>query len=464
MRSDTYARLLVRQSQAASSGRRIEEAITIAVIATLGLGAFVIATALRSNRRLSETLEGLSAAHGALWTETAQRERAEQQLRQSQKMEALGHLTGGLAHDFNNMLAIVIGNLNLMRRRLDRGDQGIDRNIENALEGAERATILTHRLLAFARRQPLSPATADLNEIVSNVSELIRRTLGETICIETVLAGGLWLSHVDTNQLESALVNLALNARDAMPEGGKLTIETANTHLDDGYVAENLGTAAGQYVLLAVSDAGTGMALDVVAQAFDPFFTTKSVGKGTGLGLSQVYGFVKQSAGHIKIYSEVGNGTTVKIYLPRFIAAKADVTLSAPVDKAAVPTGNPSELILVVEDEDRVRRMTVETLRDLHYSVIHANGAVHALELLAAHPEVRLLFTDVVMPDIGGRQLADAALKQRPDLKILFTTGYTRNAVVHNGIIDADVHLIGKPFTVAQLASKVRQVMTEHAA
>ncbi|WP_158808481.1 CHASE3 domain-containing protein [Beijerinckia sp. L45] len=463
LRNETYADMVARQSQAASSGRNVEVAIAFAVVVTLGLGVFVVASAWRRNRRLTETLDGLSTAHDALRAEITHRERAEQQLRQSQKMEALGHLTGGLAHDFNNMLAIVIGNLNLVRRRLDRGDQRIDQNIAHALEGAERATTLTHRLLAFARRQPLSPVAADLNQIVPNVSELLRRTLGETIRIETVLAGGLWLSHVDANQLESALVNLAVNARDAMPDGGKLTIETVNAHLDDSYVAENPGAVPGQYVLLAVSDAGSGMAADVVAQAFDPFFTTKSAGKGTGLGLSQVYGFVKQSAGHIKIYSEVGKGTTVKIYLPRLVAAKATLPKSATRDDSEVPVGSPRELILVVEDEDRVRRMTVETLRDLQYSVIHANGAAHALQLLESHPDITLLFTDVVMPEIGGKQLADTAIKQRPDLKVLFTTGYTRNAVVHNGIIDAGVHLIGKPFTVAQLASKVRQVITDAA-
>ena len=289
------------------------------------------------------------------------------------------------------------------------------------------------------------------------MSELLRHSLGTDVQLETVLAGGLWQSHIDPNQLENAILNLAVNARDAMPEGGRLTIETANCHLDERYAANNLGVPAGQYVMIAVTDTGTGMSPAVIAKAFDPFFTTKEVGRGTGLGLSQVYGFVKQSGGHVKIYSELGQGTTVKVYLPRLSATAAQDVSDQTAPGLAM--GDLQDTILVVEDEPAVRRFSVEALSELGYRVLEADGAVAALRLLDAHPEISLLFTDVVMPETNGRKLADEALRRRPDLKVLFTTGYTRNAVVHNGVLDADVELIGKPFTVEDLAIKVRQVL-----
>ncbi len=377
-------------------------------------------------------------------------------MRQLQKMDAVGQLTGGIAHDFNNMLAIIIGGLNLVQRRLARGDRDVQKFVDAAMDGAMRAANLTHRLLAFSRQQPLQPEPLSANDLVSGLSELLRRTIGETVALETVLAGGLWKTTVDPSQLENAVLNLAVNARDAMPDGGKLTIETANTHLDDDYAMEH-GVASGQYVLVAVSDTGTGMTPDVIAKAFDPFFTTKEIGKGTGLGLSQAYGFVRQSHGHIKIYSEVGHGTTFKVYLPRYLGEAVATARAAPV--AGAHGGCPEEIILVVEDEDRVRLISVDALRELGYTVVHASSGTEALDLLRSHPDVTLLFTDIVMPGMTGRQLADAVKQRHPNVKVLFTTGYTRNAVAHNDILDPGTHLLTKPFSLEQLALKTREVL-----
>ena len=383
--------------------------------------------------------------------------RAQEALRQSQKMEAVGQLTGGIAHDFNNMLAVVIGSLDLLARRIGDADARAMRYVTAAGDGARRAALLTQRLLAFSRQQPLRPEAVNVNKLVSGMSDLIRGSIASDIRLETVLAGGGWWTRADPNQLENVLLNLAVNARDAMPQGGRLTIETQNAHLDDRYAAAHLGVAAGQYVLIAVTDTGTGMAPDVVAKAFEPFFTTKDVGKGTGLGLSQTYGFAKQSGGHVKIYSEVGQGTTVKLYLPRMLEAggpPADI-----VSAQALAGGDAQEVILVVEDEASVRQFSVDALSELGYRVLEADGAAAALHLLDTHPEIMLLFTDVVMPDVNGRELADKAVARRPDLKVLFTTGYSRNAVVHNGVLDPGVELIGKPFTINELAAKVRAVL-----
>jgi CheY-like chemotaxis protein len=282
----------------------------------------------------------------------------------------------------------------------------------------------------------------------------MRRTLGESISIETVLGGGLWKTNADPSQIENAILNLAVNARDAMPDGGKLTIETANCHLDDDYAARHAELPAGQYVMIAVTDTGTGMPPDVAAKAFDPFFTTKPVDKGTGLGLSQVFGFVKQSGGHVKIYSEVGQGTTVRIYMPRYFGEAQSASVTSAVARAGA-----GESILLVEDDDRVWLLTVEALRELGYVVVHAANAEDALKKLETHPDVRLLFTDIVMPNMNGRKLADQALQGRPELKLLFTTGFTRNAVVHNGVLDHGVNFLAKPFTIDQLAAKVREVL-----
>lgn len=381
--------------------------------------------------------------------------RAEEQLRQAQKMEAVGQLTGGIAHDFNNMLAVVLGGLDLLERRLAAGNHDVGRFVSAAREGATRAAALTQRLLAFSRQQPLAPEPVDANRMVAGMSEMLSRTLGGAIEVETVLAGGLWLTRADPNQLESALLNLSVNARDAMPDGGRLTIETANAHLDDSYAREH-DVAAGQYVLVAVTDSGEGMTPEVLSRAFDPFFTTKAVGKGTGLGLSQVFGFIRQSGGHVKIYSEVGVGTTVKIYLPRLFGPAEAPPGAAPRTACGGATG---EVVLVVEDDERVRVFSVEALRELGYEVVEAGSPEQALELIDGGLKAALLFTDVVMPGMNGRQLAERALERLPGLKVLYTTGYTRNAVVHNGVLDPGTHFLAKPFSIEQLAAKVRAVL-----
>jgi PAS domain S-box-containing protein len=400
-------------------------------------------------RELNETLEARVAEA------VEERLKAEGALRQAQKMEAVGQLTGGIAHDFNNMLAVVLSGLSLLERRLAAGDRDVGRYITAAREGANRAAALTQRLLAFSRQQALSPEPINPNRMVSEMSELLRRTLGESIQLETVLAGGLWRAKADANQLENAVINLAVNARDAMPDGGRLTIETANCHLDETYAAEH-AISPGQYVMVAVTDTGTGMPPEVMAKAFDPFFTTKDVGKGTGLGLSQVFGFVKQSGGHVKIYSELGHGTTIKLYLPRLYGP---AETPSPKQETAVVLGSKTEVVLVVEDDSQVLELSVQMLRDLGYGVVEARRGDEALRLLDAHPEVSLLFTDVVMPDMNGRELVEEARRKRPDLKVLFTTGYTRNAIVHNGVLDPGVVLLQKPASFEQLATKIRAVL-----
>ena len=415
----------------------------------------------RSNVELEAEVEArtrdLIDSQRSLVAEVGGRQAAEGLVRQLQKMEAVGQLTGGIAHDFNNMLAVVTSALTLVQRRLSRGNPDIGKLIDAAMDGAMRAGALTQRLLAFSRKQALSPSPLDANRLVGDMADLLRRTIGETVHLETVLAGEIWLIHADASQLENAILNLAVNARDAMPDGGRLTVETANTRLDDAYAREHADVAAGQYVMVAVSDTGQGMPADVIDRVFDPFFTTKEVGKGTGLGLSQVYGFVKQSGGHVKIYSEPGRGTSIKVYLPRFYGV-GEVPVRA-VAPALPRNGSRGEVILVVEDDDRVRDLTVAALRELDYTVVHASHANAALRQLDAHPNVTLLFTDVVMPDMNGRELAEEAQRRRPGLKVLFTTGYARDAVVHNGILDPDVQLLPKPFNLDQLALKVREAI-----
>jgi PAS domain S-box-containing protein len=387
----------------------------------------------------------------------------EQQLRQAQKMEAVGQLTGGLAHDFNNLLTVVLGGLELIGRQIPHlqppaAVARIARARDMALQGVERATALTSRLLAFSRRQTLSPQPIEPNKLVGGLSDLLRRSIGESISLETVLAAGLWPTFADPNQLESALLNMALNARDAMPDGGKLTIETANSYLDSAYVALlSEPVQPGQYVMIAVADTGIGMDPETRDQAFEPFFTTKEVGKGTGLGLSQVYGFVRQSGGHIKIYSEVDEGTTIKVYLPRHMGALEEAERDGSIPDTALASGH--EVILVVEDDEALRVYTTDALRELGYTILVAPDAASALKILE-RSQVDLLFTDVVMPGgMNGRQLADEATRRNPVLKVLFTTGYTRNAIVHHGRLDPGVQLIGKPFSFADLGAKVRAVL-----
>ena len=407
---------------------------------------------------VAERTAEIAATNAALSEEIVRTRAAENQVRQMQKLESIGQLTGGIAHDFNNMLAIVIGSIDLATRRLVDPTGKVLGYLDNAMDGARRAAALTAKLLAFSRQQALAPSPIEPNTFVASISELLRRTLGEGVIIETVLAGGLWRAYVDPGELENAILNLAVNARDAMDGKGKLTIETANTHLDDAYAALHDEVTPGQYVVVCVTDTGGGMPPEVIARAFDPFYTTKTVGKGTGLGLSQVYGFVRQSGGHVKIYSEIGQGTTVKIYMPRWTGADAAPNLgAAPLDE--LPRASEGETIFVVEDEERVRLVTVDTLRDLGYTIAHAANGEEALKLLEQQPRVDLLFTDIVMPGMTGRELADAALARRPGLKVLYTTGYTKNAVVHNGMLDAQVAFLAKPFTVEGLAIKVRTVL-----
>jgi PAS domain S-box-containing protein len=391
----------------------------------------------------------------------AELQAAQEALRQSQKMETIGQLTGGIAHDFNNLLQIVTGNLETLQRKMRDDSPRLRRAIEHAMIGATRAAELTHRLLAFARRQPLAPKQVDVNRLVTGMSELLHRTLGETIEIETVLASGLWPVEADPNQLENAILNLALNARDAMEGGGKLTLETTNTRLDRAYVAQHPEISAGHYVALSVSDTGSGIPPQDLDRVFEPFYTTKEVGKGTGLGLSMVYGFVKQSGGHVKIYSEPRDGTTVRIYLPRLLASVEQEAEPS----AHVPEGTRDETILVCEDDPGVRAYSVEALRELGYRVLEAQDAAACLRLLDERREgIDLLFSDLVLPGGNdGVQLATEARRRRPELKVLFATGYAHDAILHQGRLDHEADLITKPFTFAELAARVRDALERRA-
>jgi PAS domain S-box-containing protein len=412
--------------------------------------ASVVLNAIRDER---DELVGFAK----ITRDLTERRAAEEQLRQAQKMEAIGQLTGGVAHDFNNLLTVISGNLETLQRRLsERHDARLQKLVNSALLASTRAADLTRQLLAFSRRQSLQPKAVSVNALIAGMSDLIRRSLPESISIEMVQAGGVWSTFVDGNQLENSLLNLAVNARDAMPDGGKLTIEAANVYLDEKYAA-GADVPPGQYVGLFVSDSGVGMTPDVLSKAFDPFFTNKGEGRGTGLGLSQVYGFVKQSGGHVKIYSEVGVGTTIKIYLPRLLATGGVAEEEATA--ANVPKGN-GETILVVEDEPDVRNFAVEALHELGYRVLDAQDGSCALRIIDSHREVALLLTDVGLPGgMNGRQLADEARRRRADLKVLFTSGYGRSAIVHNSRLDIATGLIAKPFAFGELAAKVRRAL-----
>jgi two-component system, NtrC family, sensor kinase len=391
----------------------------------------------------------------ALYAEVDRRAAAEGALRQSQKLEAIGQLTGGIAHDFNNLLTIIIGNLEGLQRQLSGADAKVRRRADTAMHGAQRAATLTKRLLAFSRQQPLTPTPIDVNRLMSGLSDFLQRALGEEIELEVVGGGGLWPVEVDAAELESVLVNLAVNARDAMPKGGKLTVEASNSYLDDAYCSRHIDVKPGQYVLISVTDNGVGMTEDVVQHAFEPFYTTKQAGQGTGLGLSQVYGFVRQSGGHVKIYSEIDEGTTIKVYLPRFHGqATADDPPIAPSAR-----GQTGECILVVEDDADVRAYVVDTLGGMGYDVLEAGGGEEAFRLMKEYKGVGLLLTDVVMPGMNGRKLAEEATQLHPGLKVLYMTGYSRNAIVHQGRLDAGVDLLQKPLSQEQLAAMVRKVL-----
>jgi len=424
-------------------------ALVLAVAITGAALAYWIAETRRSTQELALTNNALQAS-------ISERDAAEQQVRQMQKMESIGQLAGGIAHDFNNMLAVITSGISLARRRMAAPHSEADGFLSNALDGAHRAATLVRRLLAFSRQQPLAPEALDANKLVSGMSELVARSLGESVRMETVLGGGLWPTLVDPAQLETSILNLCVNGRDAMPEGGRLTLETANCHLDDRYARLHPGVPPGQYVLIAVTDTGTGMGADVAAKAFDPFFTTKEAGKGTGLGLSQVFGFVRQSGGHVKIYSEIGQGTTVKIYLPRHYGDAGDRQSSAAKQTAEL---KGTETVLLVEDDASVLALTATGLRDLGYAVIEASHPNDALAHLRKGSAVQLLLTDIVMPDLSGRKLAEQAVAISPGLRVLFMTGFTKNAVVHNGVLDPGVHFLAKPFTLEELSRKVREAL-----
>ena len=438
----------LRQRSATAHTQRIVLTVVMIVLTLLaGILAFTVA---QKARRYARDME---VANETLRTEMVQRETAELQLRQAQKMEALGQLTGGVAHDFNNMLAIIVGNLEMLIRKLPEQEVRCATLANNALGGAMRAAELTKRLLAFSRQQPLQPKSINVNQCVHDVSIMLRRSLGENIEIEAVQGGGLWRAFVDRPQLESALLNLAVNARDAMNGAGKLTIETANAYLDRKYADAHSEVAPGQYVMVAVTDTGSGMSPEVINRAFDPFFTTKEVGQGTGLGLSQVHGFAKQSHGHVKIYSEVGFGTTIKIYLPRD-ASSVEEELAA--TKMRIVHVNERRRVLVVEDDMDVRQFVISVLQELGYETVEAGSAASARDALAIDPKITVMLTDVVMSGTNGKQLLDSIKDTYPELIVVFMTGYTRNAIVHNGMLDPGVRLITKPFTIEEIGRELR--------
>ena len=427
----------------------------------------VVRTAIRGRRRQYEARSRLEELSGLAATleervnqEVGARAEAEENLRQSQKMEAVGQLTGGIAHDFNNLLAAIGGSLEMIEARVAQGRTGVvDRYIAAGQNAVKRAAALTHRLLAFSRRQTLDPRPTNVNRLIAGMEEMIRRTVGPSIQIEVVGAGGLWSTLVDPNQLDNALLNLCLNARDAMPDGGRLTIETANKWLDER-AAKERELSPGQYVSLCVTDTGTGMAPAVVAHAFEPFYTTKPFGQGTGLGLSMIYGFARQSGGQIRIYSELGKGTTMCLYLPRH-DRNAEEDEASVVSAEAKPAGD-GEVVLVIDDEPTIRMLISEVLEEHGYAVVEASDGPSAMRILRSDVRIDLLITDVGLPNgMNGRQIADAARQGRPGLKVLFITGYAENAVVGNGHLDKGMQVIAKPFEIDALARKIREIVED---
>jgi PAS domain S-box-containing protein len=388
----------------------------------------------------------------------SERRAIEEQLRQSQKMEAVGQLTGGLAHDFNNLLTGISGSLELMQARIAQGRTAeIDRYILAAQGAVKRASALTHRLLAFSRRQTLDPKPTNVNRLLNELEDLIRRTVGPGVQVEVVGASGLWPTLVDPNQLENSVLNLCINGRDAMPDGGKLTIETSNKWIDER-ASRSHDLPVGQYVSVCVTDTGTGMTPDVIAKAFDPFFTTKPIGEGTGLGLSMIYGFARQSGGQVRIYSEVGEGTTMCLYLPRY---SDDAALAEEIERppGAQATGE-GEVVLVIDDEPTVRMLIAEVLAELGYAVIEAPDGPAGLKVLDSNARIDLLITDVGLPGgMNGRQVADAARVGRPDLKVLFITGYAENAVIGKGRLAEGMYVVTKPFQMDMLAHRIREII-----
>jgi nitrogen-specific signal transduction histidine kinase len=381
----------------------------------------------------------------------------EEALLQSQKMEAVGQLTGGIAHDFNNLLTGIVGSLDLLQTRLNQGrTDNFARYIDAAMTSANRAAALTHRLLAFARRQPLIPKSVDANQLVVSLEDLLRRTIGETIDLAIAAADDLWFTLCDPNQLESALLNLAINARDAMPDGGKLTITTSNARIE-GVTADSPALSPGDYVCIGVTDTGTGMSAEVAARAFDPFFTTKPIGQGTGLGLSMIYGFARQSDGHVTIDSKLGRGTSVRLYLPRHRGEIAPQFASAATAAEHAATG---ETVLIVEDEPVVRAVIVEMLGEQGYQTLEAVDGPSGLRILRTNARIDLLVTDVGLPGMNGRQLADQARETRPGLKVLFITGYAESVAISDGFLQPGMEMITKPFDLDNLSRRIRAMVS----
>ena len=448
------AKVFVSAARERTANEAAQHAIHLAQ--ALDIARKEVSTTSQKLLELNATLEQRVA------DEIARRNKAEAELRQAQKLEAIGQLTGGVAHDFNNLLTVIMGGLDTIGRQIASLPDGpqlarITRAQAMAQHASQRAATLTARLLAFSRRQPLDPKPIDVDRLLTGMTDLLISTLGEQIRLQIVGAAGLWSAFADASELEHAIINLSVNAKDAMPDGGRLTIESGNTWLDEAYVAALAEPVPpGQYVLIAVTDTGVGMDEATVDRVFEPFFTTKEVGKGTGLGLSQVYGFVRQTGGHIRIYSEPGQGTTIKLYLPRAKQVATNEQNAIPIPTLL----RGDEAILVVEDHDDLRAYSSSVLRDLGYEVFEAADAASAFTFLNSAQKVDLLFTDVMLPDgVHGRNVAEHARKLHPTIKVLFTTGYTRNAIVHNGRLDAGVNLLSKPFTFHGLAEKVRKVL-----
>ncbi|MGX0890160.1 signal transduction histidine kinase [Pseudomonas sp. ADAK2 TE3594] len=410
----------------------------------------------QSELRLQNTLETLEQQ---VEERTAQLRHNEEVLRQSQKMEAVGQLTGGIAHDFNNMLTGIIGSLELLRRRLARGrTEDLDSLIDLGVTSANRAAGLTHRLLAFSRRQSLDSKPVQMNTLVVSMGELLQRSINESIHLEMQLDEQLWVAEADPNQLESALLNLVLNARDAMPDGGKLLVKTSNQHLDTGFTEAHSNLQPGDYIVLSVTDTGYGMPQSTINRAFDPFFTTKPIGQGTGLGLSMIYGFSKQSGGHVSIHSEVGKGTTVSLFLPRF---SGELLQDTRVDTQHAPYARDGETVLIVEDDPAVRVLVSAVLSELGYAFVEAGDADSAVPILDSGQRIDLLISDVGLPGMNGRQLAEIGRQYRPDLKVLFITGYAEHAAVRGGFLDPGMQMITKPFTFDLLTEKVREMIAQ---
>ena len=459
------AQLLLNQSEAERTWSPMERARLLSTLAAREAELRELNDGLENQvqertRELRAAEAELREVNEGLESEVQERTRAllatEDALRQSQKMEAIGQLTGGLAHDFNNMLTGIVGNLELLQARVAQGRIGeTERHIVAAQEAAQRAAALTHRLLAFARRQPLDTKPNDINRIVLGMEDMLRRTLGERVELQTMLAEDLWPALTDVNQFESAILNLALNARDAMPDGGRLTIETRNAQLDADYAHRQGDVEDGEYVVISVSDTGIGMAPEVADRAVDPFFTTKPIGLGTGLGLSMIYGFANQSRGHLRIYSEEGRGTTIKLYLAR---AYTDLDLPAVIEAVELPRGE-GETILVVEDDAAVRLLITAVLEELGYRYLEASGAPQAMTILRSGARVDLLLTDVGLPIMNGRQLAEFARESRPEIKVLFVTGYAENAAVRGGFLDRGMDMLTKPFALKSLGLKISEMI-----